>query len=117
MAAEARVCQACALCCDGALFTRVPLTPDDAPPPQAGAITTEAGARYLPQPCAALSGTCCTVYASRPLVCRRYECLLLSALRHGEVTEAGALEVVRKARALEAGARRDAYLRVSFGRR
>lgn len=119
MAADT-VCQACALCCDGTLFTRVPLAAEDAAPPEVHAVTTATGGRYLPQPCAALEGTRCTVYAQRPMACRRFECLLLTALRDGEVTEAGALEVVAKARALEAAGDRerlDAHLAMYFQRR
>ncbi|MCC6332400.1 MAG: YkgJ family cysteine cluster protein [Myxococcales bacterium] len=120
MSPEERVCQACALCCDGTLFTRVPLAPADEVPAEVHAVTTATGARYLPQPCAALRGTCCAVYQRRPLVCRRFECLLLVGLRDGEVSEVGALELVQKARALEAegeGERLDAHLRLYFGRR
>jgi hypothetical protein len=118
MSAET-VCQACAMCCDGTLFTRVPLTAADAAPPEVHAVTTPTGARYLPQPCAALDGTRCRVYAQRPTVCRRFECLLLVALRDGEVTEVGALDVIARARALQAegdAARLEAHLRVYFGR-
>ncbi|MEW5742269.1 MAG: YkgJ family cysteine cluster protein [Myxococcota bacterium] len=120
MSADARVCQSCALCCDGTLFTRVPLAAEDAAPPEVHAVTSPTGGRYLPQPCAALSGTRCAVYPRRPLVCRRFECLLLVALRDGEVTEAGALEVVAKARTLQSVGDRerlDAHLRMYFARR
>lgn len=119
MAADT-VCQACALCCDGALFTRVPLAVDDAAPAEVRAVTTPTGGRYLPQPCAALQGTRCTVYAERPIACRRFECLLLAALRDGEVDEPGALEVVAKARALQAAGeheRLEAHLALYFQRR
>lgn len=119
MAADV-VCQACALCCDGTLFTRVPLAADDVAPPEVRAVVTPTGGRYLPQPCAALDGTRCTVYAQRPTACRRFECLLLAALRDGEVTEAGALELVTKAKALRASGDRerlDAHLALYFQRR
>ena len=88
------LCQRCGLCCDGTLFTRTPLEPGEAAPPPLVA----AGA-HLPQPCAALSGLRCTVYADRPRSCRRYECLLYGALAQGEVTLDEALAVVAEARA------------------
>jgi len=118
MSAET-VCQACAMCCDGTLFTRVPLTPDDVAPAEVHAVTSPTGARFLPQPCAALSGTRCAVYAQRPTACRRFECLLVAALRDGEVSEAGALELVAKARALQRqqdAGRLAEHLRLYFGR-
>lgn len=111
------LCQACALCCDGTLFTRVPLAEDDAAPARAGVVTTPTGGRYLPQLCAALEGTRCAVYAQRPLACRRFECLLVAALRDGETSLAGALALVERARALRAsgdGARLEAHLALYF---
>jgi Fe-S-cluster containining protein len=120
------LCQACGLCCDGTLFTRVPLAPDELVPEAAlGVVRTDTGARHVPQRCAALSGTVCRVYAQRPLACRRYECLLFGALCGGEVSLPEAVTVVQRAQALAARARLDAtlvpereeYLRFHFGRR
>ena len=49
------LCRACGLCCDGTLFTRVPLTPTEVVPEATLAVrTTEQGGRYVPQRCAAL---------------------------------------------------------------
>lgn len=88
------LCQACGLCCDGALFTRVPLSPGERVPGQAGAA--------LVQPCPALertAGGCrCLGYAERPGACRGYQCLLAIAFRGDEVSLSGALEVAGEAR-------------------
>ncbi|MFZ5441897.1 MAG: YkgJ family cysteine cluster protein [Myxococcota bacterium] len=120
------LCQACGLCCDGSLFTRVPLGVDEqVPEGELGVVTNEKGARHVPQRCAALGGTVCGVYAQRPRACRRYECLLFAALREGEVALAEAIDVVRRAQALVAAARvepgrravRDEFLSFHFGRR
>lgn len=114
------LCQACGLCCDGSLFTRVPLAPDEVVPEAQLAVTrSDKGARYVPQRCAALQGTVCRAYAARPLACRRYECLLLNALREGEVSLTDALAVVHRAQALVASESpaRDEYLTFHFGRR
>lgn len=94
------LCQACGLCCDGTLFSVVPLTEGDAPPRQLEVETKATGARGLRQPCSGLAGTCCTVYEARPLACRRYQCLLYEAMASEEETLAGALRVVEQARAL-----------------
>lgn len=120
------VCESCGLCCDGSLFGRVPLAPgEQVPEQQLRVVTNEKGGRYVPQRCAALDGTLCQVYARRPHACRRYECLLLGALREGEVSEPEALKVVQRAQQLVAAARldagktaeRDEYLTFHFGRR
>ena len=97
------LCQSCGLCCDGSLFTRVPLgVSEKVPEEKLAVVTNDYGARHVPQRCAALSGSVCQVYAERPLACRRYECLLFGALREGEVSLPEALEVVRRAQALVA---------------
>jgi len=78
------LCLSCGLCCDGTLFTAIPLLPDDAVP--LPVQTSDTGARTLPQPCAGLDGCTCTVYAQRPRACRQYRCLLLVALEADEVS-------------------------------
>ena len=114
------LCQACGLCCDGSLFDRVPLTAvEQVPEAKLGVVTNERGARHVPQRCRALEGTCCQVYAARPLACRRYECLLFGALREGEVSLPDALVVVKRAQALVAqrSPEREDFLTFHFGRR
>lgn len=98
------LCQSCALCCDGTLFTLVPLQPDDRLDAASRLTVIEKanGARALRQPCTALEGSRCTEYAQRPFACRRFECLLFEALRSDEVSLAGALELVERAKALVA---------------
>ena len=96
MPPEAALCRQCALCCDGTLFDRVPLRAGE-PLPELlrGAVLRAA----LTQRCPALDGTgACRVYATRPLVCRGFSCLLLTALRDGEVGLDEALAVVAAAR-------------------
>lgn len=120
------LCQSCGLCCDGSLFTRVPLgLSEKVPEVKLRVVTNEFGGRHFPQRCAALEGTVCQVYAERPLACRRYECLLFSALREGEVSLPESLAVVCRAQGLvqaartdaSRGAERDDYLTFHFGRR
>ncbi|RYZ37142.1 MAG: YkgJ family cysteine cluster protein [Myxococcaceae bacterium] len=103
------LCLHCGMCCDGTLFTQVPLQPNES-----GSLTRrglaltarEDGAVVLPQPCAALDGRCCTVYTERPEACRRYRCQLLNALAEGEVSLDEAKGVVDAAHArVEAVAR------------
>lgn len=97
-AVSEHLCQSCALCCDGTLFDSVPLTADDRP--ITSMVTLDNGSRRLPQPCACLAGTRCATYATRPLACRRYECMLLLAHRDGEVGLTEAQSLVAKAREL-----------------
>ena len=101
------LCLHCGMCCDGTLFTHVPLRPTEAGPLKAlGLPVTERedGTPILPQRCAALEGRTCTAYAQRPEGCRRYHCNLFSALSEGEVSLEEALATVDGAHALRAAA-------------
>lgn len=94
------LCRSCGLCCDGTLFTFVRLEPGEASRARASSlpIVERDGAEALPQPCAALDGCDCRVYDARPAPCSRYDCMLLIALKSGEVTLAEARSTVEEAR-------------------
>jgi hypothetical protein len=103
------LCQRCGLCCDGNLFSSLPLRRSEVEAMQRlslPVVDRADGSPGLEQRCAALDGQCCTVYAERPEACRRYRCYLLTALSEGEVTLEEALGVVDEAhtriRAVEA---------------
>lgn len=109
------LCLHCGLCCDGTLFTHVPLEAGEARALEALGLPVKPraeGTPVLPQRCAALDGRRCTAYAARPQACRRYHCQLFSALAEGEVSLPEALTVVDGAHARAAGppAEREAYL-------
>ncbi|MBZ4336259.1 YkgJ family cysteine cluster protein [Corallococcus sp. AS-1-12] len=96
------LCLHCGMCCDGTLFTQVPLQPAEAEALRQRGLSLavkEDGAVVLPQRCAALEGLCCTVYAERPEACRRYRCQLFNALAEGEVSLEEAKGVVETAHA------------------
>jgi hypothetical protein len=52
----------------------------------------------LMQPCAALQGTRCAIYAHRPECCRTFECRLLQDVRRGAVAIERAKEQIAEAR-------------------
>lgn len=96
------LCQRCGLCCDGNLFSSLPLRRSEVEGMQRlslPVVNRADGTPALEQRCAALDGRCCTVYAERPEACRRYRCYLLTALSEGEVTLEEALAVVDEAHA------------------
>ncbi len=103
VAIEQTLCQRCGICCDGALFSGVQLQPGDSAPAlrELGLSVRKQGKGWrLLQPCAALDGCHCRVYAERPTHCRQFRCRLLDQLRDGEVALEPALRVVRRARRL-----------------
>lgn len=84
------LCTACGLCCDGSLFADVELAGgDEATTLEVLGLEVEdpdEGHRgLLLQPCRALQGTRCSVYAHRPACCRTFECRLLQQVGRGAV--------------------------------
>lgn len=83
------LCTRCGLCCDGSLFADVEL----AGRAEATGLVIlgleidddDANAALLLQPCNALQGRRCSIYAHRPECCRTFECRLLQDVRRGAV--------------------------------
>ena len=94
----ATLCTRCGLCCDGSLFADVELVG------QAEAMRLEimgleieendTDPGLLSQPCAALRGGRCGIYAHRPKCCRTFECQLLQDVRCGAATVERATEQI-----------------------
>jgi hypothetical protein len=90
------------LCCNGALFNRVPTKEHER------ARLLEVGFTLHPfedkivfdQPCQMLEGRCCSVYEDRPQTCSRFRCLLLRAHEEGELSRADALTRIETAKRL-----------------
>ncbi len=111
------LCRSCGLCCDGSLFTHVPLEAEEVERLRALGIplqTRRSGAQVLPQRCGALEGRDCRIYADRPSECAAYKCLLADALLRGDVTLEFAQATVRKAQRLVAEGHARRFLRQRF---
>src|SRR5437773_10358721 len=84
------LCTRCALCCDGSLFADVELSgPKEATGLEILGLKIEddgEGGRLLSQPCAAVRGKRCGIYAHRPESCRTFECRLLQDVQRGAVS-------------------------------
>jgi hypothetical protein len=100
------LCLECALCCNGVIFADVRLVRRDRAEVfeglMAGTTSREPRApdrlTKIPQPCPALEGCRCGIYAERPAHCRRFECLLLKRMASGRLDAAAARRIVRTAR-------------------
>jgi hypothetical protein len=98
------LCKSCGLCCDGSLFGRVALEPEETERARAVRLHLVAGDRAFTQPCAVLvpapGGRACAIYQERPRRCHHFTCRLYA--RHAR--EGGPLEprlaVVRRVREL-----------------
>jgi Fe-S-cluster containining protein len=97
------LCQRCGLCCDGNLFSHVPLRPEEVAPARRHGLDVVAlvgGSPALQQGCPALKDRRCTLYAERPQGCRAYSCRLFNALARHELPLDEALAVVDRAHSL-----------------
>jgi Fe-S-cluster containining protein len=95
------LCLKCGLCCDGTLFTHVALTVPEAERLKGRVeLQSNDAAGVLRQPCSALDGCACTVYAERPKGCARFVCFLGQALIDKEVGLEEAARTVAQAQAL-----------------
>ena len=96
-----RLCTRCALCCDGSLFADVELAGRaEATGLEVLGLEIEDGdadGALLLQPCRALQGKRCGIYAHRPRCCRTFECRLLQDVRRGAVSMERAREHIAEA--------------------
>ena len=96
------LCTNCGLCCDGTLFADVELV-GQAEVTRLEIMGTDIenegrNMGLLSQPCAALRGTRCGIYAHRPKCCRVFQCHLLQNAQRGTVTVELALDQIADAR-------------------
>jgi uncharacterized protein len=95
-AAIAKLCLQCGLCCNGVLFKDVELQPGDDPATLKRLGIPLTKTNKFPQPCVALNGCECRIYANRPTRCRQFECALLKSVVAGDVEIPAALRIVRE---------------------
>lgn len=99
--AATRLCAACGMCCNGVLFFSVRLQAGDSARRLSALglkIKRREDGRHLLQPCAAHTGSGCSVYEHRPTRCRLFVCRQLLAVDAGEISEDAALEKIVEAR-------------------
>src|SRR5205823_2593878 len=92
------LCMSCGLCCDGTLLGSVRLAPEeDAAALEESGITTvmDKGQHSFKLPCACYTHSLCTIYASRPLACRKFQCGLSQQYERHELSYAEALHTVQ----------------------
>jgi Fe-S-cluster containining protein len=85
------LCTRCGLCCDGSLFADVELASEDETSRlEILGLDIEDGENeafgLLLQPCRALDGKRCSIYAHRPDCCRAFECRLFQQVKRGETS-------------------------------
>lgn len=98
------LCLACGLCCEGTLYTKAIIGPEELEDSRAIGMQTytdpsgEVGFRF---PCNYLDGACCTRYDQwRPSVCSGFLCAVQLKVKKGTMTPDEARTKVGKARSL-----------------
>ncbi len=97
------LCQRCGLCCDGSLFSHVPLQLEEVAPARRNeldVVELVGGSPALRLGCSALKDRRCTLYAERPLGCHAYSCRLFNEVAGGRLSLDEGLAVVDRAHAL-----------------
>jgi uncharacterized protein len=95
-----QLCSSCGMCCNGVIFADLKLTKTDSPELLASRgvpLRWRGKTALLSQPCPALDGTLCRVYADRPSRCRTFECRLLQRVQNGSVRASTAMKRIRRA--------------------
>ena len=113
--AATRLCLACGLCCNGAMFHQVRLQPADSAKSLAAVgmmLKHKRGLSFIQQPCCCFKPVklpgegakpCqCSIYAARPERCRVFECRQLALVESAEISEAAAMTTILEAKRLEA---------------
>lgn len=98
------ICLSCGLCCDGTMFSQVTLALSDSVETLEAAgvvLITKDDRTTLPLRCAALDGTCCSIYADRPVRCGLFTCALYRRHDAGEISTDEALATIAKTRELQ----------------
>ena len=95
-----KLCLSCGMCCNGVIFADVQLQSDDQSDkltPVGITLRRKGKVQCFTQPCVALDGCRCQVYADRPKYCREFECALLKSVLAGKTDFPAASRVVRAA--------------------
>ncbi len=91
------LCRSCGACCDGTLFHRARLTPDEVEPAKRNGLRVIRD-KVFEQPCAQLENKSCKIYGSRPSVCESFRCKLFARHRDEGGPIEARLRVVRRFR-------------------
>lgn len=101
---DTQLCLECGLCCNGVLFARGELRPDDDHDRllMLGLRLSlnqksKTKNQKFHQPCSALDGCRCQIYSERPVYCRQFECALLKQVKAGQIEPARARRIVKTA--------------------
>jgi uncharacterized protein len=100
-AAASRLCLDCGMCCNGVLFQIVRLQPGDSVRELESLglkLSRKKREPYFRQPCDKLKECTCSIYESRPLRCRFFECRQLHRLENKEASEEEIARVIESAK-------------------
>mgnify|MGYP000214895009 CR=1 FL=1 len=78
------LCTSCGICCSGKLFSYVDISKEEANQlANLGMDVYGEKSKNFKQPCTSFGSSGCSIYSSRPAVCRKYQCRLLKDVIKG----------------------------------
>jgi Fe-S-cluster containining protein len=98
------ICLDCGICCDGTFFDFVPVSEVEATVLESTGLSiklVEGLGLRIQLPCMKF-GSCCTIYADRPAICRSFRCRLLKSMDKGDIETGYALQRIQLLKALKA---------------
>jgi hypothetical protein len=94
-----QLCRSCGFCCDGSLFHRARLMPDEVEPAKRNGLRVIQD-KGFEQPCSQLENKICKIYELRPTVCQSFRCKLVARHRDEGGPIEARLRVVRRFRSV-----------------
>lgn len=100
---EEELCLSCGLCCDGSIFTVIPLSQNKILSGKNQVPLHDISrqkSNFLEQPCSHYIGNSCSIYhdPSKPHVCSQFKCRLLFELKNKTASRSECLSIIRDAK-------------------
>ncbi len=102
---SADLCIPCGLCCDGSLFERAALRPQEETIARTLGLLVfkpEKEKMFFGQPCPAFRNHKCSVHEQKPTVCKKFRCKLLISYESSLIEKNAGLQIIERARAMQA---------------
>lgn len=95
-----RICHSCGLCCNGTIFRRARLKPEEVESAKKNRLPVVESGETFDLPCPRFDSGSCTIYPERPQACQDFKCALLMRFHMGGTTVEEAVADVSRAKHL-----------------
>jgi Fe-S-cluster containining protein len=95
-----KICIQCGLCCDGTLFDRLKITPDENPERFVDLLHKNGEDRFMSLPCVYFNEKCTVYDEKKPTGCSTFECKILSKVDSKSIGFDGANSIINELKLL-----------------